>query len=69
MGAETTVRQTQAYRMATSLTILQRYASEGDDFLSLIVTGGDAWVHHCSPETTMASMAWKHPHIASKEEF
>ncbi|GBM67454.1 hypothetical protein AVEN_124050-1 [Araneus ventricosus] len=45
---------------AASLEFLQRYSTEGNDFLSRIITGDETWVHHFTPETKQASMAWRH---------
>ena len=49
-----------AARMGASLTNLQRYHEEGEEFLNRIVTGDETWVHFAQPETKRDSMTWKH---------
>jgi hypothetical protein len=39
---------------------LARCCEEGDNFLKLIVTGDENWVHHYQPETKWKSLQWKH---------
>jgi hypothetical protein len=53
--------------MATSLTNLQRYAVEGDDFLSIVIDS-ETWMHQYSPEK-MKSMARKHPTSPPRKKF
>jgi histone-lysine N-methyltransferase SETMAR len=48
-----------AQQMGTSLQHLLCYKTEGNAFLFQIVTGDKSWVHHFTPESKAASMAWK----------
>ena len=48
---------------------LDRYAEEGDAFLSRIVTGDESWVHHYDPETKQQSKEYRHPCSSSPKKF
>jgi hypothetical protein len=39
---------------------LARYCEEGDNFMQLIITGNETWVHHYQPENRQKSTQWKH---------
>ncbi len=45
-------------RMGAALTFLTQYHQKGEEFLSHIVTGDEAWVHHFRPESKEQSMSW-----------
>jgi len=62
-------QQHKSQRMGLSLQHLQRYQDEGDNMLSLIVTGDVSWVHHYAPEMKLASMQWKHPVSPAHKKF
>jgi len=49
--------------------LLDRYANEGEAFLTRIVTGDETWVHHFAPESKRQSMEWKHPGSPVKKKF
>jgi histone-lysine N-methyltransferase SETMAR len=56
-------------RMGSSLMLHQRYEEHGEAFLSRIITGDKSWVFHCTPESKVESMTWKHPHSPVKKKF
>jgi len=56
-------------RMGSSLTHLQRYNMEGENFLYRIVTGDETWVHYLTPETKRDSMTWKHVNSPPPKKF
>lgn len=39
------------------------------DFLTLIVTGGETWVHHCGPKSKWQSLKWQHTSSPDKNKF
>jgi len=45
-------------RMAAGLDFLFRYHNEGEELFGRIVTGGEKWVHHFTPEMKSASRQW-----------
>ncbi|KAJ4432569.1 hypothetical protein ANN_21192 [Periplaneta americana] len=47
--------QHKTQRMASALTFLMRYHTDGDAFLDQIVTGDETWVSHNTPETKRQS--------------
>ncbi|KFM67462.1 Histone-lysine N-methyltransferase SETMAR, partial [Stegodyphus mimosarum] len=47
-------------RFESAFAFLQRYQTEGNDFLDKIVTGDETRIHHFSPETKRSSLEWKH---------
>jgi histone-lysine N-methyltransferase SETMAR len=49
--------------------LLARYEAEGDNFLSIIVTGDETWIHHFEPETKRQSMEWHHTTSPRKKKF
>jgi hypothetical protein len=55
--------------MGSSVTPLQSYEEHGEAFLSKIVTGGETWVCHYTPESKVESMTWKHPHSPVKKKL
>lgn len=57
--------ENKAPRMGLSLQHLMRFQAEGVPFLHRIVTGDETWVHHITPETKQARMAWKHQLVCS----
>ena len=56
-------------RVAFCQRLLDRYANEGEAFLTRIVTGDETWVHHLAPESKRHSMEWKHPGSPVKKKF
>jgi hypothetical protein len=49
--------------------LLQRYEEHGDAVLSRIVTRGETWVFHYTPDSKAESMTWKHPHSPAKKKL
>jgi len=49
--------------------LLDRYANEGEAFLTRLVTGDETWVHHFAPESKRQSMEWKHPGSPVTKKF
>lgn len=47
-------------RVVSSLTFLERYREQGDEFLNHIVTGDETWVSYVNVETKKQSMQWGH---------
>lgn len=43
-----------------ALSFLQRYSTDGPQFLSRIITGDESWVQHYTPETKRTSNEWRH---------
>ena len=43
-------------RVAICQRLLDRYANEGEAFLTRIVTGDETWVHHFAPESKRQTM-------------
>ncbi|KAJ4427362.1 hypothetical protein ANN_24982 [Periplaneta americana] len=58
--------QHKTQRMASALTFLMRYHTDGDAFLDQIVTGDETWVSHNIPETKHQSRQWHHPSSLKK---
>ncbi|KAJ4439540.1 hypothetical protein ANN_07664 [Periplaneta americana] len=58
--------QHKTQRMASALTFLMRYHTDGDAFLDQIVTGDETWVSHNTPETKRQSRHWHHPSSPKK---
>ncbi|KAJ4448759.1 hypothetical protein ANN_00150 [Periplaneta americana] len=58
--------QHKTQRMASALTFLMRYHTDGDTFLDQIVTGDGTWVSHNTPETKLQSRQWHHPSSPKK---
>ncbi|KAJ4445799.1 hypothetical protein ANN_12484, partial [Periplaneta americana] len=58
--------QHKTQRMASALTFLMRYHTDGDAFLDQIVTGDETWVSHNTPETKRQSHQWHHPSSPKK---
>ncbi|KAJ4433160.1 hypothetical protein ANN_15417, partial [Periplaneta americana] len=58
--------QHKTQRMASALTFLMRYHTDGDAFLDQIVTGDETWVSHNTPETKRQSRQWHHPSSPKK---
>jgi hypothetical protein len=55
--------------MASSLTFLERYLKDGDEFLRHIVTGHENWVSFVNYETNEQSKQWMHTHLANKPKI
>jgi len=55
--------------MGSAFSFLQQYAIHDHDFLELIVTGDETWVHNHFPETKRAGLEWKHPGSQRSEKF
>ncbi|KAJ4444241.1 hypothetical protein ANN_06032 [Periplaneta americana] len=58
--------QHKTQRMASALTFLMRYHTDGDAFLDQIMTGDETWVSHNTPETKRQSRQWHHPSSPKK---
>ncbi|KAJ4435469.1 hypothetical protein ANN_18085, partial [Periplaneta americana] len=58
--------QHKTQRIASALTFLMRYHTDGDAFLDQIVTGDEIWVSHNTPETKRQSRQWHHPSSPKK---
>jgi hypothetical protein len=58
-----------AQQMGTSLQHLLCYKMDGNAFLFRIVTGDESWVHHFTPESKAASVAWKHTTSPVRKKF
>ncbi|KAJ4445317.1 hypothetical protein ANN_07122 [Periplaneta americana] len=58
--------QHKTQRMASALTFLMRYHTDGDAFLDQIVTGDETWVSYNTPETKRQSRQWHHPSSPKK---
>jgi len=56
-------------RVAICQRLLDRYAKEGEAFLTRIIAGDETWVHHFAPETKRQTMEWKHPGSPVKKKF
>jgi len=56
-------------RVAICQRLLDRYANEGEAFLTRIVTGDEKWVHHFAPESKRQTMEWKHPGTPVKKKI
>ena len=56
-------------RVAICERLLDRYANEGEAFLTQIVTGDETWVHHFAPESKRQSMEWKYPGSPVKKKI
>ncbi|GFV74790.1 histone-lysine N-methyltransferase SETMAR [Trichonephila clavipes] len=56
-------------RLSSTLSFLERYSNEGDDFLSHIVTGDEKWVAYVTPESKQQSMEWRHSSSPRKVKF
>jgi len=54
---------------ASVLDFLTRYSEEGDNFLSRLVTGGETWLSHATPESKQQSMEWKHTSSPTRTKF
>jgi hypothetical protein len=48
---------------------LAHYCEEGDNFLQMIITGDETWVHHYQPATNWRSLQWKHPSSPVAKKF
>jgi len=56
-------------RVTICQRLLDRYANEGEAFLTRIVTRDETWVHHFAPESKRQSMEWKHLGSPVKKKF
>lgn len=48
-------------RVECSQAFLQRFDSDGEDFLNRIVTTDETWLHYYDPESKQQSSVWKTP--------
>jgi hypothetical protein len=48
---------------------VQIHISDGEAFLSRIVTGDNTWIFHDTPDSKAELMTWKHPHSPAKEKL
>ena len=49
--------------------LLNQYEAEGESFLYCIITGDEAWCHHCEPKAKQQSMECRHVNSPSKRKF
>lgn len=56
-------------RLDVCTQMLQRYESDGEQFMSSIITGDESWAHHYEPETKRQSMEWHHLGSPSPKKF
>ena len=56
-------------RLEVCTQLLQRFKTEGDNFLSCIITGDETWVYQYEPESKRQSMEWKHTDSPVKKKF
>jgi hypothetical protein len=56
-------------RQTNAVTSLTQYSEQGDDSLSLIVTGDKTWVLHVTPESKQQSMEWRHASLPIKKNL
>ena len=49
--------------------LLKCYREEGDQFLLIIVTGDESWIHHFDPEEKRLSMEYRHPSSLRPKKF
>lgn len=49
--------------------LLFRYNREKEDFLNIIVTGDESWVHHYDPENKRQSMEFRHKTSPCPKKF
>ena len=55
-------REIWTVRMVTHcIDHVQRYAREGNEFLSRVLAGDESWYHHLESESNRQSLQWKHP--------
>ena len=47
----------------------EHFDREGQDFLDHIITCGETWVHHFTPESKRASKQWKHAESPPPKKF
>ncbi len=52
-----------------ALKFLTMYWEEGDALFDRIITGNEMWVHYWMPESTVASMQWKHKDKKALKKF
>jgi hypothetical protein len=55
--------------MVATLTFLECYHKDGDDFLDHIVTGDETWIAHITPETKQQSLQWRHTGSPKPRKF
>jgi hypothetical protein len=55
-------------RMASALTVLDRYQKDGYEFLNHIVTSDETWVSFANIETKEQSKQWMHTHSPNKSK-
>ena len=55
--------------MGSALKFLTHCAQEGDEFLDSILTGGETWVSHHTPESKPHSLQWRHTHSPRTKKF
>jgi hypothetical protein len=56
-------------RKAISSKLLAHYHTEGQTFLSQIVTADETWIHHFELQTRRQSMQWQHPQYSQKKKI
>ncbi|GFU26941.1 mariner Mos1 transposase [Trichonephila clavipes] len=55
--------------LGSALSFLERYSNEGNDFLSLVVTGDETWVAYVTPESKQQSLEWRNSSSPRKVKF
>ena len=56
-------------QMGSVLKFLTRYPQEEDEFLDSIVTGGEIWGFHHTPESKQQSLQWRHTRSARTKKL
>ena len=56
-------------RVEISEDLLKRYREEGDQFLLIIVTGDESWIHNFDPEEKRLSMQYGHTLFPRPKKF
>ena len=58
-----------AERVRITRELLERFETEGEDFLKKIITGDETWVHHYDPENKRQSMEYRHKESLQPKKF
>ena len=58
-----------AERVRITRELLERFETEGEDFLKKIITGDETWVHHYDPENKRQSMEYRHKESSQPKKF
>ena len=69
VGSKATGARTQSKARGACYGISAAVPCDGDEFLDRIITGGETWVVHITPETKQQSMHWRHIGSPYKTKF